>query len=118
MQVIFLLEKTKRLTFLYDYYGNLLTDKQQQIMKLYFFQDFSLAEIAKKLDISRQGVYDHLQRAEKVLNEYEAKLELVKKYKEIKEELESFALDIDQIISDNNKKEKLQQRLDSLKQKI
>ncbi|MFW5985380.1 MAG: YlxM family DNA-binding protein [Halanaerobiaceae bacterium] len=105
-----------RLTLLFDYYGNLLTKKQQKIMKLYFFYDLSLAEIAEKIDISRQGVYDHLQRAEKMLNEYEKKMKLVQKHEQIKAQLDDFAQDIDEIIADQKQQEKLQERIDKLRE--
>ena len=78
----------KTLTFgrLFDFYGPLLTERQQEIMRAYYYQDLSLAEIANNLDISRQGVYDHLSRAKGQLIDYEEKLELVSRYQEVQEE--------------------------------
>jgi len=78
----------KTLTFgrLFDFYGPLLTDRQQEIMRAYYYQDLSLAEIANNLEISRQGVYDHLSRAKGQLIDYEEKLELVSRYQEVQEE--------------------------------
>ncbi len=52
-------------------------------MKYYFYHDLSLREVADNLEISRQGVYDHLQRAEKQLQEYEDKLGLLGSYRTI-----------------------------------
>lgn len=78
----------KTLTFgrLFDFYGPLLTDRQQEIIRAYYYQDLSLAEIANNLEISRQAVYDHLSRAKGQLIDYEGKLKLVSRYQEVQEE--------------------------------
>ncbi|MGM0414924.1 MAG: YlxM family DNA-binding protein [Bacillota bacterium] len=78
----------KTLTFgrLFDFYGPLLTERQQEIIRAYYYQDLSLAEIANNLEISRQAVYDHLSRAKGQLIDYEEKLELVSRYQEVQEE--------------------------------
>lgn len=65
---------------LYDFYGQLLTAKQQRAMEWYFAHDLSLAEIANELNISRQAVHDLLQRSESVLEMYESKLRLAQRY--------------------------------------
>jgi predicted DNA-binding protein YlxM (UPF0122 family) len=74
------LQKTNRINVLHDFYGALLTDKQQTILKCYFHDDYSLSEIASEFQISRQAVYEHLKRAEQVLEDYENKLRLVVKH--------------------------------------
>lgn len=66
------------LAILFDIYGKLLTEKQQQILELYCNMDNSLAEIAELLDISRQGVRDAIVTAEKAMLEYESKLGVLK----------------------------------------
>lgn len=76
------------MTFLYDYYGALLTDKQREIFEMYYLNDYSLGEISELLDISRQGVYDTLKRAESSLEFFEEKLGLVKKHQEIMNKLD------------------------------
>ena len=58
---------------LFDYYGELLTDKQQTCFDLYYNQDLSLGEIAEEAGISRQGVHDSLARAEAALRLMEEK---------------------------------------------
>ena len=55
------------MSLLYDYYGELLTEKQRQLFDLYYDQDYSLSEIAAAAGISRQGVHDTLARAEELL---------------------------------------------------
>lgn len=68
------LEKTVYLNQLLSYYGNLLTDHQQALMKSYYEEDLSLAEIAEFYDISRQAVHDNLKRSENLLVDYEERL--------------------------------------------
>ena len=58
------------MTLLYDYYGELLTEKQRGLFDLYYNQDYSLSEIASAAGISRQGVHDTLARAEELLEGY------------------------------------------------
>ena len=68
-----MLEDALNLTLLFDYYGDLLSQKQQTCFDLYYNQDFSLGEIAEQVGISRQGVHDCLVRAEAALRNMEAK---------------------------------------------
>ncbi len=74
------LEKTNRINVLHDFYGALLTEKQQTFVKCYFHDDYTLGEIAAEFQISRQAVYEHLKRAEQVLEDYESKLGLVDRH--------------------------------------
>ncbi|MDR9854506.1 putative DNA-binding protein [Paenibacillus sp. VCA1] len=82
------LEKTNRINLLFDFYELLLTEKQQTFLKYYFHDDFSLGEIAAEFEISRQAVYEHIKRAEQVLEQYEEKLGLLKKHERRVQELE------------------------------
>lgn len=75
--------KDLSISVLMDFYGELLTDKQKDTLELYYDRDYSLAEIAQDMDISRQGVRDFIKRGEKQLYEFEEKLEMVKKYNDI-----------------------------------
>lgn len=61
------------MTLLFDYYGELLTQRQRMCFDLRYNQDMSLAEIAEELQVSRQGVYDNLCRAEALLKNMEEK---------------------------------------------
>ena len=67
------------MTLLYDYYGDLLTERQKMCFELYHDQDLSLAEIAQELKVSRQGVYDNLSRAEATLRNMEEKTGCVRR---------------------------------------
>lgn len=67
------------MTLLFDYYGDLLTDRQQQCFDMRYNQDMSLAEIAEELQVSRQGVHDNLTRAEALLKNMELKTGCVRR---------------------------------------
>ena len=77
------MSKDLSISVLMDFYGELLTEKQRDSLEFYYDQDYSLAEIAEDMDISRQGVRDFIKRGEKQLYEFEEKLEMVKKYNNI-----------------------------------
>ncbi|MFC7679755.1 putative DNA-binding protein [Paenibacillus sp. GCM10028914] len=99
------LEKTNRINLLFDFYEQLLTEKQQTFLKHYFHEDFSLGEIASEFEISRQAVYEHIKRAEQVLDTYEEKLGLLKKHEERLRELEKLRNMIsDSALNDHDKK--------------
>ena len=68
-----------KMTLLFDYYGDLLTDRQKMCFDLRHNQDLSLAEIAQELQISRQGVFDNLSRAEALLLNMEEKTGCVRR---------------------------------------
>lgn len=64
---------------LFDVYSPLLTDRQREIMSLYYNEDESLSEIAENTGITRQGVHDCIKKTETQLTEYENALGLVRK---------------------------------------
>jgi len=80
-----------QMTLLFDYYGDLLSEKQKNHFDLYYNQDLSLAEIAEEAGISRQGVHDSLSKAEQALREFEAKLGCVEKEHRLQELLQIIA---------------------------
>lgn len=61
------------MTLLFDYYGELLTQRQRDCLDMRYNQDMSLGEIAQELGVSRQGVFDNLNRAETLLRNMEEK---------------------------------------------
>ena len=71
------MEKFVERTLLYDFYGELLTKRQQQIYESVVLEDYSLSEVAEELNISRRGVHDMIRRCDKALEGYEEKLHLV-----------------------------------------
>ena len=79
-----IVEKFVERTLLYDFYGELLTKRQQQIYESVVLEDYSLSEVAEELNISRQGVHDMIRRCDKALEGYEEKLHLVEKFVNIR----------------------------------
>ena len=72
--------QTYRMTMLFDFYGELLTERQKEFYQLYYDEDLSLGEIAENYGISRQGVRDVIVRAEAYMTEIEDKTGLVKRF--------------------------------------
>ena len=68
-----------QMTLLFDYYGDLLTERQRMCIDMRYNQDMSLGEIAQELQVSRQGVYDNLNRAEALLTNMEQKTGCVRR---------------------------------------
>ena len=64
---------------LFDYYGDMLKERQRMCLDLRYNQDLSLAEIAEELGVSRQGVHDNITRAEAHLAKMEAKTGCVRR---------------------------------------
>lgn len=90
-------EKVIEMGLLFDFYGKLLSATQYSVVEYYYIDDLSLSEIAKDLDISRQGVHDALKRAEKKLYSYEEKLGLVKKFEDNREKTREILNHIDKL---------------------
>lgn len=82
-----MLEDTTRVNLLYDFYGNLLTERQRECLELYYQHDLSLAEIADNSGISRQGVHDLIKRAVRALENAEERLGLVARFAAQEKEL-------------------------------
>ena len=72
--------KPLEMSLLFDFYGETLTEKQQELFDLYYNEDLSLSEIAEHAGITRQGVRDGIKRAEHALQEMEDRLGLVTRY--------------------------------------
>lgn len=79
--------KNLKITFLLDFYGDMLTDKQRDVVEAYYNEDLSLAEIASDRDITRQGVRDAIKRAEQQLLEMEDRLGLAKRFQGMQDAL-------------------------------
>lgn len=82
-----MLEKIDHMIMLKDFYGPLLTEKQKEVVNLYYENDWSLAEIAGNMGITRQAVYDILKRAENSLKDYEKRLGLVIRFTKTRKQL-------------------------------
>src|SRR5690606_23897528 len=66
-----------RIALLFDFYGPLLTERQQELIRAYYLEDHSLAEIADADGVSRQAVHELIRRSEAALQEYEQRLGFV-----------------------------------------
>ena len=89
--------KNLEISFLLDFYGDMLTEKQRDVVELYYNEDLALAEIAAHSGITRQGVRDSIKRAESQLLEYEDRLHLAARFRRIEEVLSSIVREAQQI---------------------
>ena len=85
------------MTLLFDYYGDLLTERQRACLDLRFNQDLSLGEIAQELGVSRQGVFDNLSRAEQRLRNMEEKTGCVRRAQKARRALDTILDDAGQL---------------------
>ena len=94
------MEKNIELTLVYETYKELLTENMREIFELYYYSDLSLREIGEQKNISYQAVNDTLKKVEKLLNNYELKLNLSKIRQQIiilNEKLEKSDVDLGEI---------------------
>jgi len=95
-----MMAKNLEISFLLDFYGDMLTEKQRDVVELYYNEDLSLAEIASHSGITRQGVRDSIKRAESQLLDYEERLRLARRFRKIQDcldEITDLAKDIERI---------------------
>ena len=93
-----------RMTMLFDFYGELLTERQKEFFDLYYNEDLSLAEIAENYGISRQGVRDVIVRAEGIMTEMEDKTGIIKRFHLMRGQLDSAAESLDSILALNDER--------------
>ena len=91
------IQEISTLNILYDVYGELLPEKQREMFRLYYEDNYSLAEIGQELGMSRQGVHEAVKRAGEKLAQYEKKLGLARKFGVMEEALYQAAETIDAI---------------------
>ena len=84
---------------LFDYYGDLLTERQKLCFDMHYNQDLSLGEIAQELSISRQAVYDNLSRTEALLKNMEEKTGCVRRDRQLRRAMEQIAEAANELIS-------------------
>ncbi|HIS78269.1 YlxM family DNA-binding protein [Anaeromassilibacillus sp. An200] len=93
--------KNLEISFLLDFYGEMLTQKQREVIEYYYNDDLSLAEIADNEGITRQGVRDSIKRAEAQLLEMEERLGLARRFREMQAGLEQIQKAAREIIACN-----------------
>ncbi|HRY14084.1 MAG TPA: YlxM family DNA-binding protein [Syntrophomonadaceae bacterium] len=96
-----MLEKVSQVVLLKDFYGPLLTAKQQEALNMHYENDWSLSEIAASMNTSRQAVYDLVKRAEGILQDFEDKLGLVARFQRTRQNLDELKLILEDSKADN-----------------
>ncbi len=92
------LDNLYEISMLMDFYGALLSQRQQDVMRLYHEENCSLQEIAEELGISRQGVHEALKKAESALQGFEEKLGLVGRFRVQEDALQKAIRNIDSML--------------------
>lgn len=90
-------EKKVELNWLLDFYGALLTEHRREVMRMYLEEDLSLQEIADTLDITRQGVHDAINHAQRQLEKYESQLGLLKRFRDMRQAVAECRRDLEQV---------------------
>ncbi len=108
------MDKKAQVGLLFSFYRNMLTDRQNECVDLYYNEDLSLSEISEHLGITRQGVRDNIKRAEQSMYDIEQRLGLVSKFLRIQEKLDN----IDDIIREIEQSPNVRYLSDDIKHKI
>lgn len=87
-----------RMAMLFDFYGDLLTDRQKEFYDLYYNEDLSLAEIAENYGISRQGVRDVIVRAEAAMTEVEDKTHIIRRFYQMRGQIDAIDRAADRLL--------------------
>ena len=101
-------------SLLLDFYGELLTEKQREYCDLHWNEDWSLAEIAHQGNLSRQGVWDILRRAEAALQGYEEKTGIVRRFMERRDEIAAIREELTELLPDSEQSRSILARLEEL----
>ena len=89
--------KNLEISFLLDFYGDVLTERQREVMEQYYNDDLARAEIADNFGITRQGVRDSIKRGEGIILDLEQKVGFAARYRAVQQgvaQLESLARSI------------------------
>ncbi len=78
------MHKVIEISYLFDFYQNLFTQRQKDLISGYYFEDLSLSELANIYSVSRQSVHETIKKSETKLFELEEKLGLVKRFQNMK----------------------------------
>ncbi len=113
-----MIKNMAEMSLLYDFYGELLTPRQNSVMQQYYGDDYTLGEIAESEHISRQAVHDTVHKAEKALRTYEQKLGLVSRFVQTETVLDRASDELGRMMKDREDDEELVHRLDTIKEMI
>ena len=98
-------EKNLSISLLLDFYGDILSDRQNEMLNMYYNEDCSLSEIADSFEISRQGVRSVLKKAETILTDMENKLQLASRFIKMRNKSSEIASELENINSNINNDE-------------
>lgn len=110
-------EKNLNISLLLDFYGDILSERQNDMLDMYYNEDFSLAEIAEKFEISRQGVRSVLKKGETILIDMEEKLHLASRFSKMLEKSAKIATELENINQNINNND-ISSRIHSLIKEI
>ncbi len=111
------MEKDMKIAYLYDFYGEILSEKQQLVFEMYYNDDCSLGEIAEQIGISRQGVRDCVKRCETSLSQMEQKLGLAARFEEMTEDIDRIkrsAVFVSEELADREGCNEIKQKIDDI----
>ena len=103
-----------RMAMLFDFYGDLLTDRQKEFYDLYYNEDLSLAEIAENYGISRQGVRDVIVRAEAAMTEIEDKTHIIRRYFQTRGQIDAIDQAADRLLQLADRRSARPEELDEI----
>lgn len=111
------MDKKIEVGLMLDFYGQILNEKQEDIVQMYYNQDLSLGEISEILGITRQGVHDYLKRSENTLYTMESKLGLLERFLDQKNRIAEVLQLVNVLECDinDNKFEDVNNRIKSIK---
>lgn len=107
-------EKNLNVSFLLDFYGDVLTPRKRDALDFYYNNDMSLSEIAEEMQISRQGVRDIIKKAEEELFFYEEKLGLAKKFRDAQAHASRALMLCDEMHLQNSIRDEIQALIESI----
>ena len=95
-------EKNLNISLLLDFYGDILSERQNEMLNMYYNEDCSLSEIAESFSISRQGVRSVLKKGENLLVDMENKLQLASRFIKMRDKSSEIASELENINNNIN----------------
>ena len=83
--------KDLEMGYLLDFYGEVLTQKQREMLRQYYNDDLSLSEIGENFGITRQGARDAIKHGETTLKELEEKVGFAARYRRVQQSWNSWS---------------------------
>lgn len=106
-------EKNLNISLLLDFYGDILSERQSEMLDMYYNDDCSLSEIAENFSISRQGVRSVLKKGETILMEMENKLQLASRFVKVRNKSTEIASELE-LINANINNDDISSKINSL----